>query len=83
MNPEEARAIIVTAVQSTFGLSLAPGEDLLRADTDAWDSLTHVELMFVVEELSGIELAPGVMGGIDSASMLVQALVDATAEPAP
>lgn len=68
--PEQIRAEMIRL----FGDAPATG-DIRREDLAAWDSLRHVDLIFLVEEMFDIQLTEDEMAKADSLSALA-ALVD-------
>lgn len=57
-------------------MGAGPAEgDIIREDTPAWNSLRHVDLIFMLEEAFGIELTETEMAELDRLSAIV-ALVE-------
>jgi acyl carrier protein len=67
---EQARAVLLKILE----VEPIPG-DIRREDNPAWNSLKHVDLIFLIEDEFGIELTEDEMSDLDSLSGIV-ALVE-------
>jgi len=70
LNEDRARQVLET----TLGVSIAPGADLRREDEPKWDSLKHVVLIFAIEDEFDIQLEEEQMERIDSLSAILNAI---------
>lgn len=55
-------------------LPTPPREPLLRADIPTWDSLSHVEIIYAVEESTGVMFTEREMAGLDGSVAIVDAV---------
>jgi acyl carrier protein len=51
-----------------------PEGPLLRADVPDWDSLSHVEIIYAVEESTGVMFSEQEMAGLDGSAAIVDAV---------
>jgi acyl carrier protein len=61
-------------LQTVLGRQLAPGENVLRADEAAWDSLRHVEILLAIEGACEVRFEEEEMGQLDSLDKLVNSV---------
>lgn len=60
--------------------ALEIGPDTTAEDVDAWDSLTHVQLMVAIEETFGIQLNTGEVAGLANVGEMA-ALIERRSQP--
>lgn len=65
---DTVRGILATA----FNRPVGPGDDMRRADEAAWDSVKHIDILFMLEEELGITFDETEIPALDS----VRAIVD-------
>ncbi len=58
---------IVSIIASITRKPLDPDSDVSRASLEEWDSLSHVEILFTVEEAFDVEFDAEAMSEVDSA----------------
>jgi acyl carrier protein len=68
MNIEETVASILSAALET---TVAPDAGLVRENTPAWDSLKHVEIIFMIESECGISVPQEEFGNLVSQQAIV------------
>jgi acyl carrier protein len=51
-----------------------PREPLVRAEVPDWDSLSHVEIIYAVEESLGVTFSEEQMAGLDGSAAIVAAV---------
>lgn len=59
--------------QAVLGLKLERGTNATRSSIAAWDSLKHVEIIFMLEDELSIEFSESQMAEIDSVEKLIDA----------
>jgi acyl carrier protein len=55
-------------------LPATPREPLVRAEVPEWDSLSHVEIIYGVEESTGVMFSEQEMAGLDGSAAIVEAV---------
>lgn len=60
-----------------LGKSLERGKDIKREDEPAWDSVKHVEFIFLLEDEFGVEFSEEAMMEMTSVNAIVAALKQA------
>ncbi|WP_296943257.1 acyl carrier protein [uncultured Massilia sp.] len=68
MNIEDTVASILSAALET---SVAPDAGLVRENTPSWDSLKHVEIIFMIESECGISVPQEAFGNLVSQQAIV------------
>jgi acyl carrier protein len=58
-------------METIFGRSFEPGENVRRDAVSGWDSLKHVELVFAIESALHVQFSAEEMGELDSLERLV------------
>ncbi len=66
---ERARPLLVKVLELD-----SSGGDIRREDTPAWDSLKHIDLIFLLEDEFGVVLSEEEMHKLDSLSAIVSLL---------
>jgi acyl carrier protein len=61
---------VVKLMSSLMGVEVTVGT--CREDSDVWDSMKHVELIFVIEDEFGIEFSPEIYSQLDSVKSIVE-----------
>jgi acyl carrier protein len=73
-----AQNTVACEVRRILGLVLNrqidEGEDLVRSQESAWDSLKHVEIMFTIEDHFGVQFNAEELAALDSAEALTRAV---------
>lgn len=67
---EEVRLLVARML----GLDVAATGDLRRENTERWDSLKHVEIIFALEDAYGVRFDESEFAGLDSPSAIAAAL---------
>lgn len=79
-------AEVEAMVREVMGLLLEPGElhagNIERRATPSWDSLKHVELVFVIEDTLQVSLESSELGELDSLDSIVAAIRMRLRDPA-
>lgn len=58
----------------TTGRPIALGETVVRDSEPAWDSLKHVELVFMLEDRFGVQFSEEEMGELRSSDQIVHSI---------
>jgi acyl carrier protein len=66
----ETRELALRCLSTALGRTVTADEDLRRGEADEWDSLKHVELMFVVEDETGLIMSPDQLSSITDLASL-------------
>jgi acyl carrier protein len=68
MNIQDTVASILSAALQT---PVAPDANLVRAETPSWDSLKHIEIIFMIESECGVSVPPEEFGNLVSQQSIV------------
>ena len=71
---ETLEARVRALMAPLLGINPAGAGEVLRDDTAQWDSLRHIELIFLIEEEFGVTLTEAQMAELDSLSAAVRLL---------
>ncbi len=71
---ETLEARVRALMAPLLGIDPAGPGEVLRDDTAQWDSLRHIELIFLIEEEFGVTLTEAQMAELDSLSAAVRLL---------
>jgi len=71
---ESIEAKVVAILSSILKRDLDPGTQITRENTDGWDSLKHVELLFAIEDEFEVEFDEHEQGELDSVPKIVALL---------
>jgi acyl carrier protein len=63
---------VVKLMSSLLGVEVTTSS--CREGSDIWDSMKHVELIFVIEDEFGIELSPEIYSQLDSVKSIVETI---------
>ena len=74
MNNDEIHELAVRCLSTALGRVLSADEELVLSDSGEWDSLKHVELLFVVEDETGVIMEPDQLSSIVDLQSLEAAL---------
>jgi acyl carrier protein len=58
-------------LETALGRAIAPDEDVVRDREPGWDSVKHIEVLFMIEEELGIMFAPDEMAELDGLTSIV------------
>jgi acyl carrier protein len=61
-------------LETALGVSLKPPDDPSRQQTERWDSLMHLEIVFMLEEQFGVRFSAEEIIALDSQSGIVSVL---------
>lgn len=70
MSPPDLHEKLREILQEVLQLEIAPGADVDRASTPAWDSLNHLRVVMTVEDELAVRLEPGEVADVTSFSGL-------------
>ena len=76
MDRQRIEEVVTQVLQAVLQREFPAGAEITRADTPGWDSLKHMELVFAIEDELGVEFPEEVLGELDSAARIVQAVLD-------
>jgi acyl carrier protein len=74
MNRDQVEARVHEVLSLVLKLPTSPGEPLLRADVPEWDSLSHVEIIYGVEESTGVMFSEEEIASLDGSASIVDAV---------
>jgi acyl carrier protein len=74
MTREEVQARVDEVLALVLKLPAPPQQPLVRADVDDWDSLSHVEIIYAVEESFGVAFTEEEMASLDGSATIVDAV---------
>jgi acyl carrier protein len=80
-DPAAVRARVASIVSSVTHTKVDAENHASRATIDEWDSLSHVEILFAVEEDQGVEFGEDVMDHLDSVDAITSEVVRLQADP--
>jgi acyl carrier protein len=63
-------------LETALGVALKPPDDPSRHQTERWDSLMHLEIVFMLEEQFGVRFSAEEIVALDSLSGIVSVLRD-------
>ncbi len=69
------RERVASIVSSVIHTPVDPLAHASRQSLDEWDSLSHVEILFTVEEDQGVEFSEDVMDHLDSVDAITAEVV--------
>jgi acyl carrier protein len=70
----QLRDRITKAINVALGKNFASDAEVVRKNEPAWDSLKHVELIFMLEDEFGVEFDEDTMAKLDSTTAILAAL---------
>ncbi len=71
MNRQDIQALVIDTISTVLKRPLADVPDAARNNVPEWDSLKHVEIMFVLEDELGMEFSEAEWGTLDSLAKIV------------
>ena len=72
MNREQIQATVIDTVATVLQMPAnAVAADATRADLPGWDSLKHVEIVFALEDATGVQFGEAEMAGLDGIARIV------------
>ena len=74
MTREEIQDRVHEVLALVLRLPAPPREPVLRADLPEWDSLAHVEIIYAVEESTGVAFSEQEMAALDGSAAIVEAV---------
>ena len=74
MNRDQVEARVHEVLALVLKLPISPGEPLVRADVPEWDSLSHVEIIYAVEESTGVMFSEEEIASLDGSASIVDAV---------
>jgi acyl carrier protein len=63
-------------LETALGVALKPPDDPSRQQTERWDSLMHLEIVFMLEEQFGVRFSAEEIVALNSLSGIVSVLRD-------
>ena len=73
MTRDDVEARVHSVLSLVLRLPEPPETPLVRAETPAWDSLSHIEIIYAVEETLGVTLSEEEMAPLDGSAAIVAA----------
>jgi acyl carrier protein len=74
MTRPEIQKGVTELLSITVGRHIASGEPVMRDSESAWDSLKHVELVFMLEDRFDVQFSEEEMGGLRSFDEIVHSI---------
>jgi len=74
MTRDEVEARVHEVLSLVLRVPALPGEPLLRAAVPEWDSLAHVEIIYAVEESTGVAFTEQEMAELDGSTAIIDAV---------
>ena len=74
MGETDLRRRVAKVLEIILRQEISTDSDFTRKDSDAWDSLKHIEVMFALEDEFGIEFSEAELSELDSISTIVSAV---------
>ncbi len=71
----EVRATIANIIRTMLKRDIADDENVIRGDEPKWDSLMHVEMLFVIEDGCNVVFSPESSEKLDSLDAIVDEVV--------
>lgn len=79
MNRQTTEATVRDILATIIKHEIPPGENILRSQEQSWDSLQHMEMVFMLESRFGIRFDAEEVPKLDSTEAIVQ-LIEAKRE---
>jgi acyl carrier protein len=73
MTRDDIEARVHEVLARILKLPEPPQEPLVRAETPEWDSLSHIEIVYAVEESLGVTFTVEEIGELDGSAAIVAA----------
>lgn len=73
MRRDEIEFQVLDVLKAALKMPVDAG--LQRSAAPTWDSLKHVEIVFALEDVLGLEFSPDEMGSLDSAQRIIDVAV--------
>lgn len=73
MNRHEVEVRVNEVLALVLKLPSPPEQPLVRANVPEWDSLSHVEIIYAVEESLGVTFSEEEMASLDGSVAIVEA----------
>jgi acyl carrier protein len=74
MTRDDVQARVHEVLALVLRLPRAPQQPLVRAEVPEWDSLSHIEIIYAVEESLGVTFTPEEMTALDGSAAIVAAV---------
>jgi acyl carrier protein len=75
MTRPDIESTVRGVLETALGRDIAPEENVVREQEAGWDSVKHIEVLFMIEEELGITFEPEEMAELDG----LRAIVDRAA----
>jgi acyl carrier protein len=72
MTRADVEATVRGVLETALSRPIASGEDVRREQEPGWDSVKHIEVLFMIEEELGIAFAPDEIAALDSLPAIVE-----------
>lgn len=74
MTRAEVEAVVSEVLSLVLKQSFTPAEPVLRAEVETWDSLSHIEIIYAVEEALEVTFGEQEMADLDGSQAIVDAV---------
>ena len=74
MSPDPIETTVFKVLSVLLNKELSVGDEVNNRNTEGWDSLKHVEIMFALEEELNVEFSEEELGQLDSAAKIINAV---------
>ena len=71
MTHSEIEDSVRTVLQTALGRTILPGEEVQRGQEERWDSVRHIEVLFMIEEELGVAFDAEEIAALDSMTAIV------------
>lgn len=75
MTRSEVETTVRSILESALARPIQPGEDVRRIREAGWDSIKHIEVLFMIEEEFGVTFLPDEIAALDSMNGIVERTV--------
>jgi len=72
MTRAQVDATVRDVLQTALERPVPPGENVSRAGEARWDSVRHIEILFMLEDALGITFEEDELAGLDSVNAIVE-----------
>ena len=74
MDEQTIQQSVIKVLQIILQKDIPNGANFTRKDSEVWDSLKHIEVMFALEDEFAVEFSAGELAELDSVAQIVAAI---------
>jgi len=75
MDRNQIEKTVLAVLGTVLKIPFPAGTDVRRRDCPKWDSLKHIEIMFILEDELSIEFSEDELAALDSVGCIVDAIL--------